>query len=231
MFIKLVKKSEGFYWNIDFILVFTICSKYHNNMLNIIEIYIHKRKYIHGENDFSWSFMNKSRWNTLDFILICNLSGIILQWRCWNSAKFHFFNEPVTNTCHQTSLTKLENAVSYKRVLYRSNAVVTVPIMFLSHYIKRYKIDSMQPNPVLPESKYGNDGEMAQNSKRNWIRGNYDSNLEPSQNQMHMLARVIVSFDDFLSHLTILPELIESPIRFSKIVFDDVKMVTALMTK
>ena len=93
MFIKLVKKSEGFYWNIDFILVLTICSKYHNNMLNIIEIYIHKRKYIHGENDFSWSFMNKSRWNTLDFILICNLSGIILQWRCWNSAKFHFFTE------------------------------------------------------------------------------------------------------------------------------------------
>ena len=32
------------------------------------------------------------------------------------------------------------------------------------------------------------------------------SNFEPSQNQMHMLARVIVSFHDFLSHLTIPPE-------------------------
>ena len=31
------------------------------------------------------------------------------------------------------------------------------------------------------------------------------SNFEPSQNQMHMLARDIVSIDDFLSHLTILP--------------------------
>ena len=90
IFIMLVIKSEGFYWNIDFILVFKICSKYHNNMLNIIEINIQKRKYIHGENDFSWSFMNKSRWNTLDLILICNLSGIIFQWRCWNSAKYHF---------------------------------------------------------------------------------------------------------------------------------------------
>ena len=31
------------------------------------------------------------------------------------------------------------------------------------------------------------------------------SNFEPSQNQMHMLARVMVSFDDFLSQLTIPP--------------------------
>ena len=77
---------------------------------------------------------------------------------------------------------KVKNAVSYKRVLYRSNAVVTVPIMFLSHYIKRYKIDSMQPNSVLPESKYGRDGEMAQNSKRNWIRCKNYSNFELSQN-------------------------------------------------
>ena len=30
-------------------------------------------------------------------------------------------------------------------------------------------------------------------------------NFEPSQNQMHMLSRVISSFDDFLSHLTIPP--------------------------
>ena len=29
------------------------------------------------------------------------------------------------------------------------------------------------------------------------------SNFEPSQNQMHMLARVIVSPDDFLSHLKV----------------------------
>jgi len=33
------------------------------------------------------------------------------------------------------------------------------------------------------------------------------SNFEPSQNHMHMLACVMVSFDDFLSHLTILPAL------------------------
>ena len=33
------------------------------------------------------------------------------------------------------------------------------------------------------------------------------SNFEPSQNQMHMLARVIVPFDDFLRHLTIPPVL------------------------
>ena len=31
------------------------------------------------------------------------------------------------------------------------------------------------------------------------------SNFEPSQFQMHMLAREIVSLDDFLSHLTIHP--------------------------
>ena len=31
------------------------------------------------------------------------------------------------------------------------------------------------------------------------------SNFEPSQNQMHMLARAIVSVDDFLSHLIIPP--------------------------
>ena len=31
------------------------------------------------------------------------------------------------------------------------------------------------------------------------------SNFEPSQNQMQMLARDIVSIDDFLSHLTIPP--------------------------
>ena len=36
-----------------------------------------------------------------------------------------------------------------------------------------------------------------------------DSNFESSQNQMHMLARVIVSFENFLSHLT-LPPVIES---------------------
>ena len=45
--------------------------------------------------------------------------------------------------------------------------------------------------------------EIAQNSKRNLIRNNNYSNFEPSQNQMHMLARVIVSFDDLLSQLTI----------------------------
>ena len=33
------------------------------------------------------------------------------------------------------------------------------------------------------------------------------SNFEPSQNQMHMLARDFVSIDDFLSHLTIPPVL------------------------
>ena len=33
------------------------------------------------------------------------------------------------------------------------------------------------------------------------------SNFEPFQNQMHMLARDIVSIDDFLSHLTIPPVL------------------------
>ena len=31
------------------------------------------------------------------------------------------------------------------------------------------------------------------------------SNFEPSQFQMHMLARAIVSLDDFLSHLNIPP--------------------------
>ena len=47
------------------------------------------------------------------------------------------------------------------------------------------------------------------------------SNFEPSQNQMHMLARVIVPFDDFLRHLTIPPVLktfeskISSPTLFS----------------
>ena len=40
---------------------------------------------------------------------------------------------------------------------------------------------------------------------RRLIRGKNDSNFEPSQNQMHMLVRVIVSFDDFLSRLTIPP--------------------------
>ena len=85
------------------------------------------------------------------------------------------------------------------------------------------------------------DFEVAQNSKRNWIRGknelNFEplqyfrakkseplrpkdtwsgfrgrnqrkmncSNFEPLQNQMQMLARDIVSIDDFLSHLTIPP--------------------------
>ena len=41
----------------------------------------------------------------------------------------------------------------------------------------------------------------------NILRRNYGkhngSNFEPSRNQMHMLASVIVSFDYFLSHLTI----------------------------
>ena len=37
-----------------------------------------------------------------------------------------------------------KNAVLNKRVLYRSNVVVTVPIMFLSHHIQRLKIDSIQ---------------------------------------------------------------------------------------
>ena len=82
---------------------------------------------------------------------------------------------------------------------------------------------------------------MAQNSKRNWIRGKNESNFEPLQyfrakkseplrpkdmwsgfrgknkrnmncsnfeplqNQMQMLARDIVSIDDFLSHLNIPP--------------------------
>ena len=31
------------------------------------------------------------------------------------------------------------------------------------------------------------------------------SNFEPSQNQMHMLARDMVSFDDLFSHITIPP--------------------------
>ena len=161
-------------------------------MLNIIEIYIQKRKYIHGENDFSWSFMNKSRWNTLDFILICNLSGIILRWRCWNSANYHFSlnienigttllvrrrrdkdSESPDSSISSSSgmsdqimVTKGEftpikacnnffgdqNAVFYKRVIYRSNVVVTVPIMFLSHNFKRLK--SIRFNiPVLTESR------------------------------------------------------------------------------
>ena len=34
------------------------------------------------------------------------------------------------------------------------------------------------------------------------------SNFEPSQNQMYMLARDIVSIDDFLSYLTIAPYLL-----------------------
>ena len=64
---------------------------------------------------------------------------------------------------------KLKNAVSYKRVLYRSNAVVTVPIVFLSHYIKRYKINSMQPYSVLPESIYGKYYEIPQKACERYI--------------------------------------------------------------
>ena len=43
------------------------------------------------------------------------------------------------------------------------------------------------------------------------------SNFEPSQFQMHMLARDIVSIDDFLSHLNIPPVALS---RLSEIEFD-----------
>ena len=48
---------------------------------------------------------------------------------------------------------------------------------------------------IVYDKSYGREGEMAQKV----IEG---------YNQMHMLARVIVSFDDFLSH----PSRIESPL-------------------
>ena len=69
-------------------------------------------------------------------------------------------------------------------------------IRILSH------LDLYELKKVSHSGKKARDQYFPETKKKEKMSG---SNGEPSQNQIHMLVRVMVSFDDFLSHLTIPP--------------------------